>query len=247
MAERIGERLHRWCAIKRETHSRRLETMRRQREKREAGRGGKRGRGKERRKKERSRRGFFTRRWILADSIRMLVARFSRDIEIRRKGQRRYVRAIQTVSLWPPPPARLRGAALPQYANDPCYEHDRVASSRKLVNWLAGMRICRDCSGHLLPLHFARRYRIDQFVHRPMRTPCTWPIRSNRSSPPPFSSFQQKFGKYPNSSPSIFQSYLSFPEKGSISVKFLIFFQERERERDAIEKSAKKLYIYGDL
>lgn len=77
------------------------------------------------------------------------------------------MRAIQTVSLWPPP-ARLRGAALPQYANDPCYEHDRVASSRKLVNWLAGMRICRDCSGgHLL--HFARRYRIDQFVHRPAR------------------------------------------------------------------------------
>ena len=65
------------------------------------------------------------------------------------------------------------------------------------------------------------------------------------SSPLPFSSFQQKFGKYPNSSPSIFQSYLSFPEKGSISVKFLIFFpREREREREARSRSPSKSCIF---
>lgn len=162
----------------------------------------------------------------------MLVARFSRDIEIRRKGQRWYVRAIQTVSLWPPPPppARLRGAALPQYANDPCYEHDRVASSRKLVNWLAGMRICRDCSGHLLPLHFARRYRIDQFVRRPTDADTVHVADSIQLFPPfPFS-FRRKFRKY---------RYISINFR-EISLKF---FRERERERGDRKARLKSRYI----
>lgn len=56
-----------------------------------------------------------------------------------------------------------------------------VPSPRKLVNWLAGMRICRDCSGHL-PLHFARRYRINwrRTCRRCSRRRMQWRIRSTR-------------------------------------------------------------------
>ena len=116
-------------------------------------------------------------------TIRMRLAQFSRDIEIQTKGHAciictcEWFKRSHCVGLWP---ARLRGAALPRMQMI-LFTNTAAPSSRKLVNWLAGMRIRRDCrrapaAALCAPLQNRLAY---QLVDELFLAECTWRIRSN--------------------------------------------------------------------
>lgn len=116
-------------------------------------------------------------------SIRMRLAQFSRDNEIRRKGHAytcEWFKRSHCGSLWPRAAVRFRGAALPRMQMI-LLTNTAAPSSRKLVNWLAGMRIRRDCSGApaaalCAPLQNRLAY---QLVDKLLLAECTWRIRLN--------------------------------------------------------------------